>query len=93
MDNPETGSVFIPGIGDAYVKVWAVIPYKVPEEQGEVEYSNYSRWFLLGEEDPMSIEDPPNPIEIVVEVVKVSGEYGGYHEGGIQFSTSTMISY
>jgi len=94
VDNPETGSVFIPGIGNAYVNVWAVIPYDIDQgAEGEPVYSNYSRWFLLGSDDPMSIVDPPNPIQIVVEVSKASGGYEGYHEGGIEFSTSTMIAY
>lgn len=93
VDNPQTGTVFIPGIGEAHVNVWAVIPYDVPNVEGESANSNYSRWFLLGTDDPLSIVDPPNPIQIVVEVSKATGDYVTYHEGGIEFSTSTMIAY
>ena len=90
LDNPEAETVFIPGTGDAHVSVWAVIPFDV---EGQPTESSYSRWFLLGEDDPLSVVDPPNPLEIVVEVKKASSEYGEYSEGGIEFSTSTMISY
>lgn len=93
VDNPQTGTVFIPGIGDAHVSAWAVIPFEGAQTEGQVINPAYSRWFLLGEDDPLSVVDPPNPIEIVVEVSKASSKYGENYEGGIEFSTSTMIAY
>ena len=93
LDNPEAETVFIPGTGDAHVSVWAVFPFEGVQTESEVTNPASSRWFLLGEDDPLSVVDPPNPIEIVVEVTKASSEYGQYSEGGIEFSTSTMISY
>lgn len=89
LDNPDDETVFIPGIGDAYVNVWAVIPIEGAVVDGQTTISSFSRWFLLGEDDPLSVVNPPNPLEIVVEVSKASAG----HEGGIEFSTSTMISY
>ena len=98
VDNPELGTVFIPGMGDARVFVWAVIPQTNEPTQENPTATTYDRWFLMGVDDPLTVTDPPNPIEVVVEVAKASsaqGGYseGGYDEGGIEFSSSTMIGY
>ena len=100
VDNPETGTVFIPGMGDARVSVWAIIPQIATAQTEETQAAAYSydRWFLMGVDDPLSVTDPPNPIEVVVEVAKASSMQGGYYEGGnyeggIEFSSSTMIGY
>ncbi len=102
VDNPELGTVFIPGMGEARVNVWAVIPQineaadpdAITDPNLPTQTSTYDRWFLMGVDDPLSVTDPPNPIEIVVEVAKASAGSANYNsEGGIEFSSSTMISY
>lgn len=92
VDNPETGTIFIPGMGAANVSVWAIIPQEVITDPGQTETITYARWFLVGVEDPATVIDPPNPIEIVVVVSKASDMEGAYH-GGLEFRSSTMISY
>ena len=93
LDNPELGTVFIPGMGDARVSVWAVIPQDNFSETEQTQSAAFDRWFLMGVEDPLTVTDPPNPIEIVVEVSKAFAIEGASHEGGIEFSSSTMIGY
>ena len=101
VDNPDLGTVFIPGLGDSRVFVWAILPQGTAnaDPTEEVQPSSYDRWFLMGVDDPASVVDPPNPIEIVVEVAKASAMQGANYEGeayygsGIEFSNSTMIGY
>ncbi len=94
VDNPETGTVFIPGMGDAQVLVWAIIPINESAQTEETQaVAAYDRWFLVGVEDPSTVVDPPNPIEILVEVSKASGYEGQSHGGGASFRSSTMIAY
>lgn len=93
VDNPEAGTIFIPGMGEAKVSVWAIIPQDNSSETEQTQSAAYDRWFLVGEEDPFTVVDPPNPIEIVVEVSKASGMEGASHEGGVEFRSSTMIGY
>lgn len=93
VDNPETGTVFIPGMGDAQVFVWAILPINETAQTEETQaVAAYNRWFLVGVEDPSTVVDPPNPIEIVVQVSKASGYEGQSHEGA-NFRSSTMIAY
>ena len=93
VDNPELGTVFIPGMGDARVFDWAIIPQDNSSETEQAQSAAYDRWFLMGEDDPETVVNPPNPIEIVVEVAKATNSEGGLHEGGIKFSSSTMVGY
>ena len=93
MDNPELGTVFIPGMGDARVFVWAIIPQDNSSETEQTQSAAYDRWFLMGVDDPLTVTNPPNPLEIVVEVAKASSTPGGNYEGGIKFSSSTMVGY
>lgn len=97
VDNPELGTVFIPGMGEARVNVWAVIPQDNSSETEQIQSAAYDRWFLMGVDDPLTVTDPPNPIEIVVEVAKASAiqgsDYPGGYGGGIKFSSSTMVGY
>ncbi|MDK1021149.1 MAG: prepilin-type N-terminal cleavage/methylation domain-containing protein [Candidatus Hydrogenedentes bacterium] len=92
-DNPENGTVFIPGMGEAKVSVWAVLPQNDSGQTDQTQSAAYDRWFLVGVEDPSTVVDPPNPIEIVVQVFKASGLEGQYYEGGPNFRSSTMIGY
>lgn len=92
-DNPENGTVFIPGMGEAKVSVWAVLPQNDSGQTEQTQSAAYDRWFLVGVEDPSTVVDPPNPIEIVVQVFKASGLEGHYYEGGPNFRSSTMIGY
>ncbi len=96
VDNPEVGTVFIPGMGDAIVNIWAIIPQDNSSETEQVQAAAYDRWFLVGMDDPATVLDPPNPIEIVVEVSKASGMggmEGHYYQSGAHFKSSTMIGY
>ena len=93
VDNPEAGTVFIPGMGEAKVSIWAVIPQTDAGDPDQPQEAAYNRWFLVGVDDPSTVVDPPNPIEIVVEVSKASGMQGEYHEGGAKFRSSTMIAF
>ena len=59
LDNPEAGTIFVPGMGEVLVKVWAVIPQVVNVEptQGEaIQTAGYDRWFLLGADRTQSSE-------------------------------------
>ena len=101
VDNPELGTVFIPGMGDTRVFVWAVLPQTnegidpnaLVDPTLPTQTTTYDRWFLLGVDDPSTVVNPPNPIEIVVQVAKASAMEGTYNEGGIKFSSSTMVGY
>ena len=93
VDNPETGTVFIPGMGEANVSVWAVLPQNDSGQTEQIQSAAYDRWFHVGVEDPSTVVDPPNPIEIVVVVSKASGMEGHYNTGGANFRSSTMIAY
>lgn len=96
VDNPEIGTVFIPGMGEANVNIWAILPQDNSSETEQMQAASYDRWFLVGVEDPATVLDPPNPIEIVVEVSKASGVggmEGHYYESGAHFKSSTMIGY
>ena len=105
VDNPELGTVFIPGMGEARVNVWAVIPQIIEAADPDAltdpnlptQTSTFDRWFLMGVDDPRTVTNPPNPIEIVVEVAKASAiqgsDYPGGYGGGIKFSSSTMVGY
>ena len=93
LDNPDLGTVFIPGMGEARVSVWAVLPLNDTSQTEQTQSAAYDRWFLMGVDDPLSVVNPPNPVEIVVEVAKASAIDGTYHEGGVEFSSSTMIGY
>ncbi len=94
VDNPDLGTVFIPGMGEANVNVWAVLPQNDAGQTEQTQAAAYDRWFLVGVEDPSTVVDPPNPIEIVVEVSKASGMEGhNYYESGANFRSSTMIGY
>lgn len=88
VDNEEMGTVFIPGVGNAWVSIWAIIP--VDDGSG----GEYTTWYLLGEGYPTPSESIPNPIELKVEVYKAPDSYNGEYAGSnAHFTSSTLISY
>lgn len=94
VDDPDLGTVFIPGMGDAYVNIWAILPQDNSSETEQMQAASYDRWFLVGYDDPATVLDPPNPIEVYVEVFKAS-EAGNqqYYGSGVHYKSSTMIGY
>ena len=85
VDNPENNTIFISGVGEAYVDVWAVIP----GEEGQTE-----QWFRLGPNSTLQAEGLPNPIELQVEVIAASEYHSEESESGTPLlEMSTLISY
>lgn len=91
LDNPEMGTVNIPGFGEAIPTMFAMIP----NAQGGVDL------FELGVDDPATVPDPPNPMEVQISLVKFdphtmynpdTGErtVPTYHEN---YTTSTKIGF
>lgn len=94
VDDPDLGTVFIPGMGDAYVNIWAILPQEYYVDGGQTPEYVYDRWFLVGYDDPATVLDPPNPIEVYVEVFKASGAGNQHYYGsGGHYKSSTMIGY
>ena len=88
VDDETMGTVFIPGVGNAWVSIWAV----VPKDDGNGR--EHTTWHLLGEGYPISLEDLPNPIELKLEVYKAPDSYDGHYNGSADhFTSSTMLSY
>lgn len=82
LDDEEAGTVNIAGFGTAQVQFFAVIP----GEQGAA-----PTYFELGVDDPATVVDPPNPIEIQVVMVRPGGQQGeNPHE---HYKISTMVGY
>ena len=104
FDDPELGTVGIPGLGDATVTVWAVLPPDAYDDPGSpaISYPEESKiWFMCGVDNADLILNPPNPLEIQIEVSKVTsspyGDPGGTQypsQGyGFQYQTSTILAY
>lgn len=82
-DDPVEGTVNIPGFGTAEVAVYAVIPSAV---QGGA-----PTYFETGVDDPASVVDPPNPIEVQIVMVRSSG--GQQSSSAEHYKISTMVGY
>jgi hypothetical protein len=84
VDDPQTGTVQIPGIGTATASAFAVIP----DGQGGFD------GFELGVDDPagVNVGNLPNPIEVrlVLTPVRANGE-GQYST--MNFYSTTMLSW
>ena len=86
VDNKELGLINLPGMGMAEVSAFAVL--QDPQ-------TGTTRLFELGVDYPETVPNPPNPIEIQVEVAQVQeyGSPGSYGRTGFQYTASTLISY
>ena len=85
VDNPDTGTVFIPGMGDAWVVAWAI----VPDPEGQ-----YEQWYMLGQSGFPPPSTLPNPIEIKVEAYEAAHASDGEQYGTpLNFSVSSLISH
>lgn len=109
FDDPDLRTVGVPGLGNANVTIWAVLPanaYGAQQAVADPQATNpvppeYRIWFMCGMDDPTLIVNAPNPIEIQIEVSKVTsspyGEEGGTPnptEGyGFHYQTSTILAY
>jgi len=60
LDDPELGTVTIPGFGQAMPRVFALIP----DGQGGVTP------FEIGVDDPATVPNPPNPLEVQMRLVR-----------------------
>lgn len=86
VDDPNVGTVTIPGIGVARPTMFALLP----DGAGGIQL------FQLGVDDPATVVNPPNPIEIrvVLDNMGTSTTSPQVDGGGhIQYATSTRIAY
>lgn len=90
VDNPDTNTVLIPGIGDATARLFAIIPQ--PQNGGFAA-------FELGVDDPATVDPAtlPNPVEIRAVVAPVHrqtyGDYGQTGQTQMSFSASTRVAW
>lgn len=97
VDDPNSRSINIPGVGPTQAQIFAVI---VNPDTGMRDL------FQLGVDDPDTLVNVPNPLEIIVNVQKLNSEsYGVYEQGGeaggqishypssVTQSMSTLIAY
>jgi type II secretory pathway pseudopilin PulG len=77
FDDPDAQTVVIPGMGSVEVTFFAVIPSAV--------VGGAPTYFEIGVDDPQTIVDPPNPLEIQMMVKRPDG-YEHYR-------VSTMVQY
>lgn len=91
VDDPNMGTVNIPGVGTAQAQVFAVV---VDPDTGMRDL------FELGVDDPNLLVNVPNPLEIVVNIQKITPSvYGDGGEPVMQRSSSahqsmsTLIAY
>ena len=84
VDDPDLGTVNLPGIGTATASATAIIP------NGQGGFDT----FELGVDDPSGVDPAnlPNPIEVRVVLTPLRQDYQGNY-ADMHYSSSTMLAY